>query len=220
MHCRAIALVTLTLAATASFAQFNSVIRGTVVDENERPVQGAIVSATPIDRPIIGMVPYDTSDSNGAFAISKLEYGRYSVTARKPEDDYPDLEWAFYAGFGAKRTIVKLSPQHQIARVALHLGKKAGILKGTVSDAVTGKPLDANVEFRRVHEPGNFLSANGLTTAEFKVLIPSDVEITMIVSLDGYEDWRYTNDREPKNNSIRLLPGEVMYLDIRLQPKE
>jgi hypothetical protein len=165
------------------------------------------------------MAPYDTSDANGTFAISKLEYGSYSVTAKKPEEDYPDLSWPFYAGFKAKLTIVKLSAQHQTARVALHLGEKAGILKGTVSDAVTGKPLNANVEFRRVQELGNFLSASGLTTAEFRILIPSNVAITMLVSLDGYEDWAYTNDREPTSHSIRLLPEEVMYLDIRLRPR-
>lgn len=113
--------------------------------------------------------------------------GRYSLSAAKPDEGYPEPNSAFYTGFHAKLVVIKLSFQHQSASVALRLGKKAGILKGTVADAVTGRPVNANVEFRWVSEPQNFLSGSGLANAQFRISVPSDVPITMVVSLAGYE---------------------------------
>lgn len=149
-----------------------------------------------------------------------LDYGRYSVSAAKPNEGYPELHFAFYTGFHANLTVIKLSAQHQSVRVALRLGKKAGILKGTVADAVTGKPLNANVEFRWVSEPQNYLSGSGLANAQFRILVPSDVALTMVVSLAGYEDWSYKADKGSVKNTFLLLPGEELNLDIRLQPAQ
>jgi carboxypeptidase family protein len=177
-------------------AQDNGRISGTVADDTGTPVRNATVYAHPMDRPLYGVIPHAISDDTGAYIISKLEYGRYSVSAAKPEDDYPELYLTFYVGLHAKLQIARLSPEHLSARINLRLGKKAGVLVGTVTDAITGEPLNANVEFRRVNEAKNFLSGSGLTNAKFRILVPSDVPITMQVSLDGYENWKYTSASE------------------------
>jgi hypothetical protein len=80
--------------------------------------------------------------------------------------------------------------------------------------------LNANVEFRWLLEPKNFMSGSGLTNAQFRILIPSDTLITMVVSLDGYENWRYESADESRKNAILLRPQEEMQLDIRLTPKQ
>jgi hypothetical protein len=214
------AFIGVLVAASLSFGQDNGSVHGTVEDESGIPVKGATVYANPLDRPMAGTIPQDISDENGSFSISKLDYGRYSVSAAKPDEGYPELNFAFYTGFHAKLSVIRLSAQHKSATVALHLGKKAGILKGTVADAITGKPLNANVEFRWVSEPQNFLSGSGLANAQFRILVPSDVAVTMVVSLAGYENWSYTTDTGPVKNAILLVPGEELNLDIRLQPKQ
>jgi len=80
--------------------------------------------------------------------------------------------------------------------------------------------LNANVEFRWVSEPQNFLSGSGLANAQFRILVPSDVAVTMVVSLAGYENWSYATDTGPVKNAVLLVPGEELNLDIRLQPKQ
>ena len=213
-----VSLIAVLFCTNLSSAQDCS-IAGTVVDEGGKSVHGAAVYAHPTDRPIAGIIPHATTDGSGSLTISALDYGRYSVSAAKPDEGYPELNLAFYAGLRANLRVVRLSAKHQFASVALSLGNKAGILKGTVADAVTGKPLNANVEFRWALEPRNFLSGSGLTNAEFRVLVPSNHPVTMVVSLEGYENWRYRTDKSPLKNAILLRPGEEMRLDIRLWPK-
>jgi hypothetical protein len=215
-----IALIGVLIVASLSFGQDNGSVNGTVVDGSGTTVKGATVYAQPMDRPMASVVPQATTDRNGAFTISKLDYGRYSLSAAKPDEGYPELDFAFYTGFHAKLVVIELSVQHRSARVALRLGKKAGILKGTVADAVTGRPLNADVEFRWVSEPQNFLSGSGLANAQFRILVPSDVPITMVVSLDGYENWSYKSDKGSAKDAVLLLPGQDLNLDIRLQPKQ
>jgi len=133
-----ISFIGVLVAASLSVGQDDGSVHGTVVDDSGMPVKGATVYAHPLDRPMAGIVPHDISDENGSFTISKLDYGRYSVSAAKPDEGYPELNFAFYTGFHAKLSVIRLSAQHKSATVALHLGKKAGILKGTVADAITG----------------------------------------------------------------------------------
>jgi hypothetical protein len=214
------ALIGVLVVASLSFGQDNGSVHGTVVDDGGTPVKGATVYAQPLDRPMAGIIPHNISDESGSYSISKLDFGRYSVWAAKPDEGYPELNFAFYTGFHAKLPVIKFSAQHQSATVVLHLGKEAGILKGTVADAVTGKPLNANVEFRWVSEPQNFLSGSGLANAQFRILVPSDAAVTMVVSLAGYENWSYITDKGSVSNAVLLLPGEELNLDIRLQPKQ
>jgi len=213
-------LVVVLVLTGLSFGQNNGSIHGTVLDDGGTPVKGATVYAHPLDRVLASIIPQVISDENGSYKISKLGYGKYSVSAAKPDEGYPALDFALYTGFHARLTVATLSAEHQSASVVLHLGKKAGILKGTVANAVTGKPLNANVEFRWVSEPQNFLSGSGLANAQFKILVPSDVAVTMVVSLEGYENWSYLTPESPAMNAVFLRPGEEMILDIRLQPKQ
>jgi hypothetical protein len=214
-----VALIPVLFWTSLSSAQDYGSIAGTVVDESGKSVQGAFVYAHPMDRPMSDIIPHATTDGNGSFSISMLDYERYSVSAAKPAEGYPELYLAFYAGLRANLTVVRLSAKHQFANVVLRLGNKAGILKGTVADAVTGKPLNANVEFRWALEPQNFLSGSGLTNAEFRILVPSNHPVTMVVSQEGYENWTYLTDKRPMKNAILLRPGEELHLDIRLWPK-
>jgi hypothetical protein len=205
--------------SSLAFSQEGSIV-GTVVDEDGNFVAGATAYASSVSRLHQGVTPYASTDVNGQFVISKLDFGKYSVWAAKPIEDYPELYLAFYTGFAAKFPVITVSAHHRSATIVLRLGKKAGILRGTVTDAVTDRPLNANVEFRWLLEPKNFMSGSGLTNAQFRILIPSDTLITMVVSLDGYENWRYESADESRKNAILLRPQEEMQLDIRLTPKQ
>jgi hypothetical protein len=164
---RQLALTSVLALTSFSFPQEGSIV-GTIVDAGGNLVTGATAYARPVGRIHVGITPHASTNANGEFVIPKLGFGKYSLGAAKPEEDYPELYFAFYTGFAAKFPIVTLSAQHRSASIIVRLGKKAGILKGTVTDAATGRPLNANVEFRRVLEPKNFMSGNRLTNAQFQ----------------------------------------------------
>jgi hypothetical protein len=189
----ALVLTAVVLSTCLSLAENYGFIEGTVVNESGSPVADARVYAYPMDHPMAAIVPQATTDESGTFRITTLDYGRYVVSAAKPDDGYPALLLTLYTGFRDNLPRIRLPAKQRSARVSLRLGSKTGILVGTVADAVTGKPLNANVEFRWALEPRNFLSGSGLTNAEFRIPIPSNHPVTMVVSLEGYENWGNTS---------------------------
>ncbi len=207
------------IAAIVSYGQTTAAIHVTVMDGRGESVAGAVAEAMPLDRPIQGLLRSCKSDENGTCTINIGEFGNYAVTASKVEDAYPEQHFAFFAAQTPRPPEVRISPQHPFQSVTAHLGKQAGILIGTVADAITGKPMDANVTFRLPSHPRIFLSGSGLTNAKFRVLVPSDTPVTMVVSKDGYDDWTYSLGRGDLRNAVLLKPGEELTLEIRLRPK-
>jgi hypothetical protein len=192
-------------------------IDGTVSYANGSPVNGATVYASPMGRPIIGIIPHATTDETGHFAIPYLWLGKYGVGAEKLDEDYPDMTSQFYSD--GKFETVTLTARHSAASVSIRLGPKAGILTGTVADAVTGAPLTACVEFRRAKEPWNFLSGTGLVNAKYRVLVPPNTDVLMKVWYGGHKPWYYSGTmNKARSRPVNLKPGEETKLDIRLEP--
>jgi hypothetical protein len=165
------------------------------------------------------MVPHADTDETGHFAIriARSWFGKFVVAAKKEDEDYPDMSNQFYSD--GKFQTVTLTPHHRHHTVIIRLGPKAGVLLGTVADAVSNAPLSPCVEFRRVSEPSNFLSASGWVKPKYKLLIPADTDILVKISLDGYKAWYYPGTVEKtKEKAVRLKPGERETIDIRLQP--
>lgn len=137
--------------------------------------------------------------------------------AEKLDEDYPDMTSQFYSD--GKFETVTLTARHSSASVSIRLGAKAGILTGTVADAVTGAPLNACVEFRRAKEPWNFLSGTGLVNAKYRVLVPPNTDVLMKVWYGGHKPWYYAGTmNKAQSRPVNLKPGEETKLDIRLEP--
>jgi hypothetical protein len=195
----------------------NGLIEGTVSYENGSPVNGAIVYASLMSRPIKGIIPHSTTDDTGHFAIHHLSLGKYAVDAEKLGEDYPNMSMQFYSD--GKFETVTLTSRRLAATVSIRLGPKAGVLVGTVSDAVTGAPLNPCAEFRRAKGPDNYLSGTGLVKAKYRVLVPSNTDVLLKVWHEGYKPWYYPGTLDKaQSRTVNLKPGEEMKLDIRLQP--
>lgn len=193
------------------------VISGTVFYENGMPVKGATASAVPLGRPIGAIIPHADTDSAGHFAIFIPEswFGKFAVTAKKEDEDYPEMN-QFYSN--GKFQTVMLTERHPTATVTIRLGPKAGVLRGTVTDRITGSPLIPCTDLRYAAS-SNFLRGTGLVTSKYRLLLPSNRGIFVKVWLDGYQPWYYpgtANKSEAK--PIRLGPGEEQITNIRLQP--
>jgi hypothetical protein len=194
-------------------------IDGTVVYEDGRPTQGATVSACPLGRPMSTIIPQAETDETGYFRIDipSSWFGKFAVAAKKEDEDYPDMSKQFYSD--GKFETITLTSGHPAETVMIRLGPKAGVLVGTVADAVSKAPLSPCVEFRRASEPNNFLSASGLVKPQYKLLIPPDTYILMNISLDGYKTWYYPGTIDQSAATpVELEPGERKTVDIRLEP--
>jgi hypothetical protein len=195
----------------------DGLITGTVYYGDGGVVSGATVYASPMGRPMEMIVPHAQTNEEGHFTISHLWLTKYAVEAAKTDEGYPDKSLQFYSD-GKFETVI-LTPRRPMAEITLRLGPKAGILIGTVSDAVTGAPLSPCVELRRASKPDNFLSASGLIKPEYRLLLPSNTGVYVKIWLDGYRFWYYPGtDEKSQSKPARLAPGEVQILDIRLQP--
>ena len=192
-------------------------IEGTVVYEDGRPTKRATVSAFPLDRGLAAKVPSADTDELGHFQIDHLWLGTFAVTAKKEDEGYPDMISEFYSE--SKIAPIILSLSHPSASDTIVLGPKAGTLIGTVTDAVTGAPLDPCAEFHRASDPNSSLSGTGVVNAKYRVLVPSDRDVIMKVWHEGYLPWYYPGTNyKSETKPLRLKSGEERTLHILLQP--
>jgi hypothetical protein len=211
----------LSVSALAASKDGGGLIDGIVTYEDRKPAKGATVYAVPLGRPMAAIIPHADSDETGYFAIHipRSWFGRFAVAAKKEDEDYPDMSNQFYSD--GKFETITLSTGHPAETVIIRLGPKGGVLLGRVTDAVSNAPLSPCVEFRRASEPNNLLSANGWVKPNYKLLIPSDTDILVKISLDGYKTWYYPGTVEKEASQVvRLRPGEKKLVDIQLQPAE
>ena len=81
-------------------------IYGIVTYQDRKPVKGATVYATPLGRPIGAIIPHADSDETGYYAIRipVSWFGRFAVTAKKEDEDYPNMSWQFIAMASSRRS--------------------------------------------------------------------------------------------------------------------
>lgn len=200
----------------ASVLERRGMVDGTVLNETGQVYPGATVYAQPTV-PFMGIFPQSKADAAGHFAIT-LWLGRYFISAGNKEDGYEADGGAFFTR-GHTLQEVTLSAEHPSATVTVRTGPKAGILTGTVIDAVTGSPLNPCTEFRWASELSNFSSGTGIVGPKYRTLVPPDTDLVWMVWADGYKPWYYPGTtHQSAVRSFRLAPGQSKRVTIRMQP--
>ena len=204
------------LASGQSSEVREGVIQGVVLDDMGNPLPGAKVHAEskrPFMLEEIRPLRIVESDQKGFFVIDRLEFGTYYVEAMKEEDGYGGMFWSFFND--KPLPTFQVSAENRIADAVVQLGPKAGILTGTIRDALTGKPLPASFRLMQVKGPHNWMATSA--APNFRVLIPSSKEIEVKVTAPGYDAWFYPGLNIP-SQSLRMEPGSEAHLDILLEP--
>jgi hypothetical protein len=190
------------LASVVTQASGKGEITGKVVDAQGRPIADLRVSAEVPGTPSVTL-PQTTTDTNGNFRIGNLSPDVYTLLTSKEDEGYPDSEFNFYHEGTDNETTVRVYADQVTPNVLIQL-QKAAILKGRVSDSATGNPIEHFVvRLAQVSHPERFLQTGG-SKGEFRVVAPP-LPITVRVSAAGYEEWRYTTDRDEKG-SLFLAP--------------
>jgi len=213
-----VAALILALSSLLSYSsgQPSGSIRGTVINEKGLPVQAARVEVDPLGGPPRSdLVREAETDKDGRFSIVNLELQAYKVFAMKESDGYPDTSFAFYSNhIFPTVTLTATAPG---VDMVLKIGPPAGVIKGTVRDASTGKPVNAGFVLRRASDPDNWVSLS--QPAEFRVLVPPAMDIIVEVSAQGFRTWYYGGMSDPlKRSALRLASSEETKLDVELQP--
>ena len=191
------------------------VIQGVVLNEVGNPLPGAKVHAELKGGAMAKAIRFVESDKNGFFVIDCLEFGTYYVEAMKEEDGYGGMFWSFFND--KPLPTVQVSAQTRIADVVVSLGPKAGILIGTIRDAVTGKPISAGFDLVQMKDRTKSMGSGA--APNFRVLVPSSKDIEVKVSAPGYDNWVYPGPNFAPQ-PLRMEPGSEARLDILLSPTE
>jgi hypothetical protein len=188
-------------------------IAGTVLDANGQVAEGARVclsvsSGGPNSGVTTEIACSISADKYGQFQLEHLKMGTYTVFAQDAADHSSMNE-----GKGPKVTLTADTPY---AHVALRL-KPGGILLGSVTDAVSGKP----VQQFQVHYIVLDRQGAGSTFGEhgkFRLVVPVATDLVVIVIAQGHKGWVYTDSDDQSRPALRVAAGEQKELDIELQP--
>jgi len=186
-------------------------ISGTVVDAHDRPVANAIVYAEEQIAPFGDAYRIQaTTDRSGHFDFgARLKHGVFEVYARKARDGYPDPNSAFYRSSDFSPETVQLFGERPEPKVTLKLGDKAGLLTGKITDADTGRPLEAGVVLVNLQTDAG---RNQVVNGKFRELLPANTVVDVLVECvcQDHENWSRFETK------VDLQPGEEKNLDIRL----
>jgi hypothetical protein len=204
-----VVLILVAACAIQGYAQrLTGTVCGTAVDQRGIPVSGVIVGVVPLGHPLSYEAPFATTDARGYFSLGRLQWGTYRVFAMKPGAGYPNTNYSSFYGNGQSRQVT-IAPTAPTAKTIVHLGPKAGVLAGSVEDADTGAPVNANFKLTLAASPGDWLSTS--QSSAYRVLLPQGRRVLIQVSAPGYETWGPLGP-------LRLKSGEEKDLDIHLEP--
>jgi hypothetical protein len=215
-------------------------ITGAVIDADGNPAQGVVVSAIEEGLSFSSVVPNQRPTENkehrksqagkryskwleleaasgpmelhegitnnyGEFEIGRLETGSYSLYGER-DDLYPLARLTLIDGSPGAAT---LTSQTLSARLILRLGSRGGVVSGSVKDKQTGHLVEAGFDVLRGDDNQQWIAASA--RSEFRFLIPSELNVTLRVSADGYKTLSVP---------IRLEPGRHRVLNLELAPEE
>jgi hypothetical protein len=217
-------------------AHLHGRIAGILLYPNGTPVpKGRVVAigARPHENP--DEVSSET-DQDGRFEFRHLRFTSYWFSPSKEDEAYGDGKAVSVRGGVrlADPTGVKLTPAAPTAHVVLKLGPKWGILRGTVEDRTTHKPVVALLGFAEELGRGGSNEPHYLhgffkrdAPGAFRILIPPALDLFLQVNADGYKPWFYPdglgtvvfleNHRVQQPLPLRLESGEQKSLKIELE---
>jgi len=175
-------------------------IDGKVIDEDGKPVAGALVS---FEEHRLAMnhkaVEFYQTDSGGSFhaALELAGLGSYRVLAKKEEAGYPETRFAFYDD--NESPLLGLECGTALSGIVVKLGPKAAHIHHiTVLDADSGELIaNASITLRRLSAPFRSvpLTAFSITTSTTLLppnpnypglAVPANVDVSYQISAPGY----------------------------------
>ena len=185
-------------------------ITGVVFDDNNLPVAGITVRATPSDRNMPRPFPFTRSNMDGKFRLANLRPGSYELSTVNLRAGYPPTSLLLY---GSGRSLaVTVPPEEGCIDVVVHASAKAAHLKINVVDTQTRLQLTRFiVVLRRADSPDAEYTIT--TDLERGVLLPPITQLTVQIEAPGYAK----SDPMPITSVASDMSQE---LTVELQPNQ
>jgi len=177
-------------------------ITGFVLTEDGQPAK----RATPCASVRPGNTTCGSVDDEGRFTIEHLKWGTYQVFALNA-DGYSE-SWP---------EVVTVSADQPWPNVTILLRSHGGLLVGSLTDKLTGKPIQGQLEYIAI-DGGGSGSGSTLVNGEFHVPVPPNCDVLVLAMAKGYKGWVYTDASRASRPVLRLAAGERKLFDIQLEP--
>lgn len=203
------------------------VIKGTVVDPNGKPVEGAIVHESSDDgRPLGGRLfrTSTTTDVEGYFVLDQvIPAEKVVIWAYKYSDYYEDVmePFTFNRPKNLKIPVVEVKPGQTVTGVRIQFAQKVGKLHFYVRDA-DSKDLVHGVFIqwcRKGYAPKYCIS--GSAPSDYERLISLGVGISIKIEADDgqHDKWEYS-DAKTGSPYFRAKSGKTETMNIYLRKKK
>jgi hypothetical protein len=197
------------LATSIATAQNAGRITGTVLDEHGQVVEDATVCLSVAEQGSTSSMCRVFTD-HGQFQVPEIAFGTYGVFAIDEAEGY-SIE---NQSPGQKVTVSAANPSPEIT---VRLQPSGAVLSGNVRDT-NGKPVKGIfVEYVDVDGKAGGGSPR-VSNGEFRMTLPPECDLVIIVHADGYKGWVYTDPLNPTRPVLRLSAGERKQIDVVLEP--
>jgi hypothetical protein len=184
-------------------------IRGSVLAENSKPIEGATVYVLPASD--MRHEIRTQTDHEGNFVISNLPLGEAYISAYDEDLGYPYNFFSFFLIPGQQPQKIVISAKTESSEFIIKLGAKAARLFLEIVDEA-GVPITepAQLIFNRPDLPGDYKRGAG---ASVSLLVPP-VPFRLSVQVKGFRKWTYQN----KSGGDMLHPHseEIVKLTVHL----
>lgn len=190
-------------------------IHGLILDMNNQPVFAATVTIRELSGDHQGSRLTITTDQRGEFEAANLAAAKYLVIATKDETGKENPR--AFAAFNHEFIVVCAGHGFPDAAVVLRLGSKTGVIRGQVRDAIDGSPVTATISVTLANSGNRWVTAT--FPADYRIPVPADTAMSMVVSAVGYKPWHYTNSANQSPSSVISLPrADQKSIEVPLQP--
>jgi hypothetical protein len=151
------------------------------------------------------------TDDEGRFTVDHLPYGTYQVFAINEADGYSiDNQ--------SPGQDVSVTAELPWSNVTIRQHDRGGVLVGTVIDKTTGRKIDkADIQYTAI-DTGDLFGSATILRGQFRVAVPSDSDLLIVVMSKGYRGWVYTDESTSSRPVLRIGRGEQKQLVIELDP--
>lgn len=213
--------------------QGNSVIYGTVKDDEGRALIGAFVEVTPADdpaKPNWKIWASASTDSLGQFYIPKLPPGQYLVHTQYWEEVHFGTQWHKLADAREQAAPLTVQDAEKVGPIdfQLKLRPQYGSIYGRVTADADGSPMGrAYIEvapLKRNYYTGTPIGFGNLNTTtndrgEYRLDLLPEGEYLIAVYADGAFEY-YANAVVPElAKSIQVIGGDSLQINFGLTPR-
>lgn len=189
-------------------AQLAYHVSGTVVGADGKPVPNSMVAALHISpQSSAGSFGYTPTNDRGEFQFA-LPPGEYTIIAKAEEQGYGDPTALLNRVTDTK--FPRINVRSDMEGISVQLGRKGGVVEGTLVDKNTGRPIKGDISFSDASDPSAIATVYSNLEGRFRFTLPPKA-VKVSAAATGYQ-------RTALRDAFVLVDGEHRSVTIEMTP--